>query len=384
VSARRVLHIITELALGGAQRSTLQLLARLDRRRFHPTLLSSDGLLADAARTIADLEVILLPSLRRAIHPFFDAVALGQLTAFIRRRRFDIVHTHSSKAGILGRWAAHLARTPVIVHTIHGFGFHPFQPAPLRLSFQHLERATARITDALIAVSKHDYDLGLRLGIGRPSQYRLIRYGLEAAQVAPNGDRSAVREALHLNGAPVVGTVACLKPQKAPLEFVRACARIRERIPQARFVLIGDGGLRQQVEQEAERLGLGDSLHLLGWRTDVPHLLQAMDVFVLTSRWEGLPIACLEAMAAGLPVVATCAGGLPELLASGEQGVLVPIGQPEQVADGVVALLQDPARRTRIGRCNQQRLTGQFTVEEMVTQTQQLYEELLKEAKPRW
>ena len=328
--------------------------------------------------------MILLPTLRRAIHPFYDVVALGQLTAFIRRRRFDLVHTHSSKAGLLGRWAAHLAATPVIVHTIHGFGFHPFQPAPLRMAFQHLERATARITDALIAVSAHDRDLGLRLGIGRPAQYRLIRYGIEAAQVAPNGVRAAVREALGLNGGPVIGTVACLKPQKAPLEFVRACARIREHIPQARFLLVGHGALRQRVEREAAQLGLGDSLHLLGWRTDVPRLLQAMDVFVLTSRWEGLPIACLEAMAAGLPVVATRAGGLPELLPSEEHGMLVPIGQPERVADGVVALLRDPARRARMGRCNQEAVNGRFRVEEMVAQTQQLYEELLKEAKPRW
>ncbi len=381
MAPRRVLHIITELALGGAQRSVVQLVAQLDRRRFLPTLISADGLLAPAARQIPDLPVVVLPSLRRAIHPAADCAAFRQLVAFIRRGRFDIVHTHSSKAGILGRWAAHLAKTPVILHTIHGFAFHSFQPPGVRWAYQGLERLTARITDGLIAVSARDREAGLRAGIGRPAQYRLIRYGIERAPFGVPGARPAVRRALGLApDQPVIGTVACLKPQKAPLDFVRACALIRRQIPGAQFLLVGDGALRPRVERLRRHLGLDDSLHLLGWREDVPRLLGAMDVFVLASRWEGLPIACLEAMASGLPIVATQAGGIPEVVAHGRNGLLVPVAQPVRLAESVARLWKDTNLARRMGEQNRQTLDDTFTVERMVAQTEQFYDELLQEA----
>lgn len=376
----KVLHVVTQLELGGAQRSALEVLAHLDRRRFHPSLLSSDGRLTTSARLIPDLPVTLWPSLRRAIHPLADGRTLARLVSFVRDGGYDIVHTHSSKAGILGRWAAALARTPVVVHTIHGFGFHAFQRAWARRFYQSLERWTARITDGLIVVSEHDRDAALRLGIGRPGRHRLIRYGIVADRFAPPPAvaRAACRQALGLDPhQPVVGTVACLKPQKAPMDFVQACHLVKRQVPSAQFLLIGDGTLRPQVERMRRRLGLENSLHLLGWRDDVPELLAAMDLFMLASRWEGLPIACLEAMASGLPVVATMAGGIPEVVVHGRNGWLVPVAQPEALALAAVRLLQDQPLRHRMGHAGRASLNGQGTLDHMVSQTAQFYEELL-------
>ena len=374
-----VLHVVTQLELGGAQQSTLEILSRLDRERFIPSLLSSDGRLAQRARQIPGLSVTLWPSLRRAIHPLADGWTAARLVSFIRRGGYRIVHTHSSKAGILGRWAAHLAKTPVVVHTVHGWGFHAFQRPWARRFYQSLERRASRITDGLIMVSERDRDTAVQLGIGQPGRHRLIRYGIVAERFTRNGTpQTVLRQALGLApDRPVVGTVACLKPQKAPLDFVKACALIRRQIPAAQFLLIGDGALRPQVERMRRHLGLEGSLHLLGWRDDVPDLLASMDLFVLASRWEGLPIACLEAMASGVPVVATAVGGTPELITHGDNGWLVPAAQPERLAQAVVQLLQDPRTRHRMAAAGRGSLDGRYTLTRMVGETEQLYEELL-------
>ena len=375
-----VLHLVTQLELGGAQRSALDLLARLDRRRFAPTLLSSDGWLAPHARRIPDLPVVLWPGLRREIHPLLDASTLFHLAAFIRRGRYQIVHTHSSKAGILGRWAAHLARTPVIVHTIHGFSFNAFQRPLVRWGCQALERLTAGITDGLIAVSQRDQNTGVRLGIGSASRYRLIRYGIEREAFRRSAGASAtLRQALGLDPRrPVVGTIACLKPQKAPLDFVQACRLITQRVPGAQCLLIGDGVLRAQVEQWRSRLGLDESLRLLGWREDIAALLSTMDVFALASRWEGLPIACLEALAAGVPVVATDVGGTADVVTHGRNGLLVPVARPEALAQAVVSLLQNEDARQRMAHAARASLGEEYDVERMVAETERWYEQLLR------
>jgi glycosyltransferase involved in cell wall biosynthesis len=363
----------------------LELLARLDRRRFEPALVSSDGVLTRNACAIPDLPMTLLPSLRRQIHPWADGLTWARLTGIIRRGRFDIVHTHSSKAGILGRWAARAARTPVVVHTVHGFGFHAFQRRPIRRLYQGLERLTSRVTSAFITPSARDCETGVQLGIGAPEQYRVIRYGLTPDRLVPAADRIGIREELGIPAAaPLVGTIACLKPQKAPEDFVEAFRRIVQRVPDVHALWVGDGALRPHVERLQQALGLTRSLHLLGWRTDVPRLLAAMDVFVLASRWEGLPIACLEALAAGVPIVATAAGGIPEVVADGRNGLLVPIAEPARLADAVVRLLQDAALRQRMREANRRAPSGQYPVEGMVEAVERLYEDLLaKEAGAR-
>ena len=378
----RVLHVLTQLDLGGAQTSTLDLLRSLDRHRFDPTLAAGRaGLLWPDAAAIPHLRLVTLPSLQRAIHPWRDTASILRLARFMRRERFDIVHTHNSKAGILGRWAAHLARVPIIVHTIHGFAFHDEQGAGARWLYTSLERRTASITHRLVSASTHDVDAGLRERIGHHAQYALIRYGIDRQRFTVNGQpRHALRRQLGLPAdAPIVGMIGCLKPQKAPLDFLRVCSLVALQRPDARFLLIGDGALRPQVERWRRRLGLEERCLLLGWRRDIPALLHLMDVFVLTSRWEGLPIAMLEAMASGRPVVVSRVGGASDVMTDGENGYLVPPGDVRLFAHRVVSLLQHRALADRIGTAAAQRINDDFETTRMVGQLASLYEALAAE-----
>jgi len=286
-----------------------------------------------------------------------------------------VVHTHSSKAGLLGRLAARLAGVPVVVHTVHGWSFNPTQPAPLRWLYVQLERLAAKTTDVLVTVSRHDLESGMELGIGRPEQYELIRSGIDAEQFrAPAIDRETTRRRLGYGPEHrVVGSLSCLKPQKAPLDFVRAAAEIHARDPRTRFFVAGDGELRSAVEDEVARLGLGGVVQLLGWRRDVADLLHAMDMFVLTSLYEGLPRAVLQAMAAGVPVVATEVDGTPEVIEDGRTGWLVPPGRPTAVARAVVSALQDASWRQRCAHEARRRLSREFDTREMVRRLDGLY-----------
>lgn len=382
----KLVHVITRLELGGAQQNTLYCVEHHDRARFDVELIAGQGgVLDEDARALRGASVRIVPWLAHPVSPLRDLEALLRL-----RRRFvelsaDVVHTHSSKAGLLGRLAAHLARVPVIVHTVHGWSFNDTQPAPLRRFYVALERLAARATHVLVTVSRKNRDAGLALGIGRPAQYEVVRSGIDLEALrSGQADREAVRRSLGY--APeqlVVGSVACLKAQKAPLDFVRAAAEVHAREARARFFIAGDGELRPAVEREIARLGLGGVVQLLGWRRDVPQLLQAMDAFLLTSRFEGLPRAVLQAMAVGVPVVATEVDGTPEVVEHGLTGWLVPPGQPAGAARGVLTLLADAELRARCAAEARRRLTRDFDIREMVRTLDRLYLRQLEATRPR-
>jgi glycosyltransferase involved in cell wall biosynthesis len=375
----RVAHAITRLELGGAQRNTLYTVAHLDRGRFEPLLVCGPGGLLDDEARACGAPVTFLEALVRELDPRRDGAALLRLTALWRRLRPDIVHTHSSKAGVLGRLSAHLAGVPLVVHTIHGYGFHPAQPAALRRLLLAAERAVAPLTTHFVAVSRANLLAGLRLGLFPRSAVSLIRSGVDTRlfrEARP--DRSALAAAGVPPGAPVVGMVACLKPQKAPLDFVEVARRVGAAFPEAHFAVVGDGELRGAVERAARRAGLGGRLHLLGWRHDVPGLLKAFDLLVHTSRWEGLPRVFLEALAAGLPVVATDVDGAPDVIHDGRNGYLLPPGDVAGIAARVGRLLGDPEERRRLGEGG---LAGgrEFEIDWMVEQQERLYGRLWAE-----
>ncbi len=380
-----VIHIITLLELGGAQQNTLYTVAHLDRGRFRPYLIVGKGGILDAdAMALADVPCLFLPSLRREILPHADMLALRQIRSGIRAilranpGAKPIVHTHSSKAGILGRWAAWCEGVPVIVHTYHGFGFHDGQTPPVRWAFQTAERLTGRITDAFIMVSRANMEKASRLGIASIGRMTLIRSGIPIRDFQDvREDREEIRASLGLGpDEPVVTMVACLKPQKAPMDFVEVARRVVAQEPKARFLLAGDGVLRGAVEEAMGSAGLLGEFRLLGWRRDIPQLLRASDVLVLTSRWEGLPRVLPQAMAAGLPVVATSVDGSPEAVEHGVNGYLVPPGQVRAMAERVVELLRDPGLRERMGAEGRRRV-AEFDIDKMVAQQEELYTRLL-------
>ena len=382
----RVCHVITLLELGGAQETTLYTVANL-RPPFRANLVcGAGGLLDEEARRIPGVAPTFLPSLVRPICPVADLRALLGLTALFRRLRPHIVHTHSSKAGILGRMAARLARVPIVVHSIHGFGFNDRQPALLRSLLLALERRAARSTTHFIVVSRANLERGVALGIVAREKATLIRSGVMLGRFEAAGREEASRSAsgfrreLGLSpGAPVVGMIACLKPQKSPLTFVEVAARVAAKLPDASFVLAGDGELRARVLARAAALGLGGRLHVLGWRRDIPRVMAALDVLLLTSLWEGLPKVLPEAIAAGVPVVATAVDGALDILDDGVNGFLCNPGDVEGMAERVRRLLRDPElRRELAGRARA--VLPQFDIDAMVRAQERLYSQLLDHA----
>jgi len=377
-----ICHIVTKLELGGAQFTTLFTVAHLDRVRFRPILITGEpGLLDDEARKLEGVEFYQVPSLVRLIRPWRDLRAFVELTRLLKSLKPAIVHTHSSKAGILGRWAAWLAGVPIIIHTIHGYGITPAQPRWLQFLLIGLERLTGLITTRWILVSEADAVKGLRWKLFRQGAFMVIRPGADTrvfqGSRLPISDTGEFRAECGVGSEHLlVGTVAPLKPQKAPQDFVAVAARVCARVPAARFVWVGDGELRPGVEAAIRRAGLEGRIRLAGWRRDIPDVMRAMDVFLLTSHWEGLPQVLLQARANCVPIVATRAGGSAEAFVEGKHGWLCDPGDIEALAAQVIRLLMDSAERERMRR-NGGHIPNEFNMWAALRKREQLYAMLL-------
>ena len=380
----RVCHVITLLELGGAQQNTLYTVSHLGEP-FRPSLVCGPGgILDDDARRLG-VPLQFVPSLTRPVRPDRDLAALLALARIFRRERPDIVHTHSSKAGILGRLAARLASVPRVVHTIHGYGFNASRGWLQYRTFLALERLAARLTDRFIAVSRANLEEGVALGLFTRDRVSLIRSGVALREFESashdtglEARRNGLRRELGLpENALLVGMVACLKPQKSPLTFVEVAARVARDVPDATFVVAGDGELRAAVERRAGELHLGGRLRLLGWRRDVPKVMAALDVLLHTSLWEGLPRVLPEAIAAGVPIVATSVGGTSDILKDGRTGIVRAPGDVEGLAAGVKRLLLDRGFARSLTE-QARSVLGEFDIDEMVRAQERLYLSLIE------
>ncbi|MBP7147002.1 MAG: glycosyltransferase family 4 protein [Acidobacteria bacterium] len=373
----RVCHIITMLELGGAQQNTLYTVAHLDRARFAPSLIAGPGgILDDEARAIPGLLFETCPHLARPISPPRDGLALADLARRLRRLRPHIVHTHSSKAGVLGRLAAFAAGVPVVVHTVHGWGFHARQNPVKRRALILAEQLASAATTHFIAVSEANARTGELEDIAPRRTFTVIRSGIDLARFRGGARSGALRRELGLGPeVPLAGMVACLKPQKAPLDFAAVAAQVAGAIPDAHFVLAGDGELRSDLERAVAPLG--GRFHLLGWRRDPQVVVGDLDVLVLTSLHEGLPRVVPEAMSAGVPVVATAVDGTPEAVRDGENGWLLAPGDIAGLADSVARLLRDRDLARRMGQAGAAR-AAEWDIDEMVRRQELLYDALLR------
>ncbi len=377
-----VLHAITKLELGGAQENTLYTLQNLSRERYNLFLAANDeGILIEKAKELRGVKTFFIPELIRPINPIKDLIALLRLFRFCKREKIDIIHTHSSKAGILGRWAARLAKVPIITHTIHGWGFYPGQNPLKRGLFIFLERMTGRITDRLIAVSRANIKTGIENRIGEKEKYTLIRSGIKLLEFQNvEGNIAEKKKELGLEeDTKVVAMIACFKPQKAPLDFIRVAKRVIEKKPKTQFLLIGDGELKAAIERLIKELNLEKKVILTGWRRDIPQILKVIDVLALTSRWEGLPRVFPEAMASGLPIVATEVDGAPEAVEEGVNGFLVSVGDIEGMAERIITLLDNPERAEGMGRKGREKVFPEFDIDLMVKKIDNLYQELARD-----
>ncbi|MFN8490592.1 MAG: glycosyltransferase family 4 protein [Caldilineaceae bacterium] len=380
----RVLHPITRLIIGGAQENTILTAHLLDKNEWAVDVISGpqtgpEGSLIEMAYE-QGISLTLEPALVREVNPLKDLLVVFRLARFIKRGGYTIVHTHSSKAGIVGRWAAKLAGVPVIVHTVHGWAHHDRQHWLVRAYYILMEKVTLPITDKLIVVSALNIEKGLQDGIGQPDDYVVIRSGIELDRFGqPQVPRAEMRKSLGIPlDAPVIGSVTRLSAQKAPLDFIRAAGLVAQARPDAYFVMVGDGALRAEVEALAIEVGIKEHLVLTGLRRDVPELMAAFDIFALSSLWEGLPRVLPQAMATGLPLVATATDGSVEAVVDGVNGLLVPPGEPEKLGQALLRLLNDPALAHRMGEAGRERV-AEFSDRRMVEQIAALYRELLKE-----
>jgi glycosyltransferase involved in cell wall biosynthesis len=376
---RKVVHVITKLELGGAQKVVLMTLERLPRDRYDVALVTGpQGPLVESATRIEDLQCVWLPSLVREIRPVQDFKALVGLYRLFRREKPHIVHTHSSKAGLLGRWAAKLAGVPFIFHTVHGFAFHDFQRPAVKGVYVWLERITTRITTKLVMVSYANAEKGERHGIFKRDHWVLCRAAISVKDFMQSDPR---RRKLAEWGVPpdrlVVGMIACLKPQKSPMDFVEVAARVLKQNRQAHFVLAGDGELRPEVEKRIAEHGIGDRFTLLGWQKDMPEVYRNLDIVVLTSLWEGLPCVFSEAMAGGLPIVATNVDGAQEAIVHGESGFLHQPRDIDGMAGSVTKLLNDHELRQAMGRCGKSRVM-EFDISTSMANLESAYRECLE------
>ncbi len=377
----RVCHIVTLLELGGAQQNTLFTVRHLDRSKFDVSLVCGEGaFLDDDARKIPNLKIHFMKNMVRPVRPWNDLACLIELSAILRREKPHIVHTHSSKAGILGRLAARLAGVPVIIHSIHGFGFNPYQSIFSRALYVWLERIMARISQKLIAVSQENIDLGVGLNIGNRSLYQLIRSGVDIPAIrerAGKADRLKIRREIGAaENTKVVLSIGPFKLQKDPIAFIEFAARVAKKVPDVQFWMAGDGELRPAVESKIKERNLGAQVKLLGWRRDIPELMRSSDVHVLTSLWEGLPRSAVEALVLGKPVVAFSVNGLNDIIRNGENGYIENPGDIESLSERCVRILNDAAHAKKLSGGAIGTIDETFDINNMVRYQEELYENL--------
>ena len=377
----KVCHIITKLELGGAQQNTLFTVSHLDQNRFIPYLISGEGgILDNDAINMTTVNLYFVPQLIREIHPVKDMTALFKIWLLLIKIKPHIVHTHSSKAGILGRIAAFFARVPVIVHTFHGFGFHDFQK-PLTKHFYILsEILTAAISDKLIAVSMENIFKGLKYNIGSKEKYTLIRSGIDTNLYKNiNLNKDLKRKELEIEpGKKVVTTIGPFKQQKNLKDFISVAELIYKKNPETVFLVAGDGELRLELEQQIRIFKLENTVKLLGWRKDITEILAITDVFVMTSLWEGLPRSILEAMCSELPVVANSVDGVSEIVKHGITGFLVEPNNLAKMSNCIEILLTDDRMAKAFGAKAKLTIDLEFNITHMVKQQEELYIELIK------
>lgn len=378
-AAPAVLHVITRLDRGGSAEVVLDLVRMLAADGYRVGIVT--GLTEDPQEDLDTyshrygVPVFRAPRLLRRISPVNDLAVFFRIRSLIRRFRPDIVHTHTSKAGIIGRFAAWSAGVPRIVHTPHGHIFYGYFDSRVTRLFIIAERIAARVTDRIVTLTRKGLEDHLAVGIGEPGRFTVIPSGTGVARFT-GADGSAVRAEIGCGSGTVVGWAGRLAPVKDCATFLRAAAVVAAKHPDLCVLVAGDGEERKHLLTLAEELGIGRNVRFIGDRRDMPQVLAAMDVFVLSSRNEGFGRVIVEAMAAGTPVVSTAVGGVIEVIEDGVSGVLVPPGNPGRMAGAVLALLADPPARARF-RENGLERAKRFDTRVMVDAYERLYTEVL-------
>ena len=370
--------IITKLDIGGAQQTALYLAKHLDRKKYNVHFIAgAGGNLDEYAHSIPNLNLHLIKTFKHPVRPLLDLKAYLEIKKYLINNEIDLVHTHSSKAGFLGRIAAHAAKVPVIIHTAHGFSFHEFQNPVVHRIYVALERFSAKRSHALIACGENVMEYGLLNKIGNREKYFVIHAGVDL-DLYRNArfDKNAYLQKHGLNSANfTVGMVGNLKKQKNPIEFVKIAKRVLDTDPDVQFMFAGDGPLRKKVEQILYNYNIEHKVKFLGWIKDPEFFMNVVDVFLLTSLWEGLPCTLPQAIASKKPCVATNIDGNKEILKNLDAGFLYAPGDTERAAN-IILNIKNINPRKIIFNINKEHILDKFDFRYILKQHEELYDRL--------
>ena len=376
----KVVRVITRLNIGGPAIHAIVLTRALNGAApFESTLVSGttgpfEGDMLDFAHA-RGVEPVMVPALGREISPLEDLGALARMVQIVHREKPHVVHTHMAKAGTVGRLAARICGVPLIVHTYHGHVWNRyFSPAKTRL-FLTIERALGLVTNRIIAVGDGQRAEIASYGVAPMHKLVTIRLGLELGQfLQAERARGELRRELGIaDDVPLIGIAGRLVPIKATDVFLRAAVSIRALVPNAQFLIIGDGERRHELEALTDQLGLHDCVRFLGWRRDMLRVYADLDVVALTSLNEGSPVVLIEALASARPVVSTAVGGVPEVVVDGQTGLTVPVSDVGALAEAIVQLLRDPLMAKRLASAGRQHVYPGYDSSRLVDDVKDLY-----------
>jgi glycosyltransferase involved in cell wall biosynthesis len=382
----KVLQIVTRLSISGTTSYVISLIRGLDQTQYQQELIC--GLEGPGERSARpDIEAqghipIVIPQLiGNTSLNCSDALAFAQILRLIRRKRPTIVHTHHTKAGLLGRLGARLSGVPIVIHTFHGLILKDHYGAVKTRMLRATERCLGKLSDRLVVISEDNQKDLLSYGVAAAEKIELIPLGFELDRfISGNVQRGLLHRELDLEPAiKLIGIVGRIVPIKNHRLFLEAAARLFARQATAQAIVVGDGNLRPEVESYARQLGIANRVAFLGWRHDLPQVYADLDVVVISSNNEGTPLSAIEAMAAGRPVVATKVGGLPDVISDSKTGYLVSPGNPEELAFAIERVLQGGETISDLVHNARRAVKDKFTIKRFASDMNLLYQRLLAE-----
>ena len=369
----KVAVIITKLELGGAQKVAISICEKIDKTKFEPFLICGCGGILDE-ETKNKIRVIFVKDLVREINPIKDLKALYSIYKILKQEKPDIVHTHSSKAGIVGRFAAKMCGIKNIIHTIHGFSFNDTQSFLKKNLFIFLEKLGAKISKYLIPVSVENTTKGLQNNIGKKEQYHYIRLGVDIENFKNFKDTPTLKKELDIDEKDfLVTTIGPFKPQKNLPDFIKTANEISKNNKNFKFVIVGDGTLRNEFEKLITDYNISQNIFLIGWRRDISNILHSSDFFVMTSLWEGLPISTIEALSCGLVPIVNDVDGQREIIKDGYNGFLIKPHDIKSIEEKILLLAKSSELKNKMSENAIESIDYTFSTDHMIKQHEQLY-----------
>lgn len=373
----KVCIIVTKLELGGAQKVAIDLCQKLDKTKFETFMICGLGGILDD-ETSHKIKVYFVKDLIRELNPIKDIKAFIEIYKILKKEKPDVVHTHSSKAGILGRFTAFVSGIKNIIHTIHGFPFNDTQSFFKKNLYIYLEKICAKISKILIPVSTENIKKGLAHNIGKQTQYRYIRLGIDIESFKNFRNTSLKRELNLKDTDIIVTTIGPFKPQKNLTDFINVANIIAKQNNKYKFIITGDGAEREKLENLIEKYNIKNNIYILGWRRDIANILNSSDFFVMTSLWEGLPISTIEAMSCGLVPIVNDVDGQREIIKDNENGFLIKPYDVKATADKILFLADTPVVKNEMSMKAKQTIDETFSINYMIKQHENIYLELVR------